>query len=197
MKPLPNMEECSETGSDTVSVSSSSSDFVYQKSLIGLGQIPNQVRRKVCSKGFEFTLMVVGGQDLGKSTLVNSLFLTDIYSKAFPGPSERTKETVEVTSTKVLLREGSVNLNLTVVDTPGFGYALDQRDCWKPIVNYIDGQFQEYLTAEKAVHRSAIDDKRVHCCIYFLSPSVRPLKPLDIECLLHLHNKVTTVLFDR
>lgn len=30
-------------------------------------------------KGFEFTLMVVGESGLGKSTLVDSLFDTDIY----------------------------------------------------------------------------------------------------------------------
>ena len=39
----------------------------------------SQVHRKSVKKGFEFTLMVVGESGLGKSTLINSLFLTDLY----------------------------------------------------------------------------------------------------------------------
>jgi len=46
---------------------------------VGFANLPNQVHRKSVKKGFEFTLMVVGESGLGKSTLVNSLFLTDIY----------------------------------------------------------------------------------------------------------------------
>jgi len=39
---------------------------------------------------------VVGESGLGKSTLINSLFLTDLYSSAYPGPSSRMKKTVKV-----------------------------------------------------------------------------------------------------
>ena len=37
-----------------------------------------------------------GESGLGKSTLINSLFLTDMYSNDYPGPSSRIKKTVKV-----------------------------------------------------------------------------------------------------
>lgn len=42
------------------------------------------------------TLCLSGESGLGKSTLINSLFLTDLYSPEYPGPSHRIKKTVQV-----------------------------------------------------------------------------------------------------
>ena len=96
---------------------------------VGFANLPNQVYRKAVKKGFEFTLMVVGESGLGKSTLINSMFLADIYNQEqHPGPSFRSKKTLSVENTKVLLRENGVNLTLTVVDTPGFGDAVDNNN---------------------------------------------------------------------
>ena len=41
-------------------------------------------------------LLLTGESGLGKSTLINSTFLTDIYNSDYPGPSLRGKKTVEV-----------------------------------------------------------------------------------------------------
>lgn len=38
----------------------------------------------------------LGEAGLGKSTLINSMFLTDIYSSEYPGPSQRIKKTLQV-----------------------------------------------------------------------------------------------------
>lgn len=160
---------------------------------VGFSDLPNQIHRKTVKKGFEFTLMVVGESGLGKSTLVNSMFLTDIYSDEYPGPSKRATKTVEVETTKVLLKEKTVNLHLTIVDTPGFGGAVDNSDCWHPIINFIESRYEEYLNAETRVHRTHIQDNRVHCCLYFIAPSGHSLKPIDVEFMLHLHDKVNII----
>ena len=83
--------------------------------------------RKAVKKGFDFTLMVVGESGLGKSTLINSMFLTDIYGEAAADPastenpnwSTKLPQTLNIQEQKVKLVENDVHLALTVVDTPG------------------------------------------------------------------------------
>jgi len=157
---------------------------------VGFANLPNQVYRKSVKKGFEFNLMVMGETGLGKSTLVNSMFLTDIYSEAHPGPSQRLKKTVQVETSQVLLKEGGVNLTLTIVDTPGFGDAVDNSACWQPVLQYVEQQYEAFLEAETKVARNPnMPDTRVHACLYFIAPSGHGLKPLDIEFMKQLHDK--------
>jgi len=161
---------------------------------VGFVNLPNQVHRKAVKKGFEFTLMVVGESGLGKSTLINSMFLTDIYSDKYPGPTKRAKKTVQVETSKVLLKEGGVNLTLTVVDTPGFGVAIDNSDCWESVLTYVESQYENFLEAETKVKRNPnMPDTRVHACLYFIAPSGHGLKPLDIEFMKQLHDKVNII----
>ena len=91
---------------------------------VGFANLPNQVFRKAVQRGFEFTLMVVGrynwiwpikgkfcsgifterwttwlisGQSgLGKSTLLNSLFMTDLYVEATYPATRQLPSTTEV-----------------------------------------------------------------------------------------------------
>ncbi|XP_042214713.1 septin-7-like isoform X2 [Homarus americanus] len=160
---------------------------------VGFANLPNQVYRKAVKRGFEFSLMVVGESGLGKSTLINSMFLSDVYSSDHPGPSHRVKKTVQVETTKVLLKENGVNLMLTVVDTPGFGDAVDNSDCWQPVTDYVETKYEEYLNCESRVNRTQISDSRVHCCLYFIAPSGHGLKPLDVEFMRRLHDKVNII----
>ncbi|XP_072317417.1 septin-7-like isoform X1 [Eucyclogobius newberryi] len=137
--------------------------------------------------------MVVGESGLGKSTLINSLFLTDLYSAEYPGPSHRIKKTVQVEQSKVLIKEGGVQLLLTIVDTPGFGDAVDNSNCWQPVIDHIDSKFEDYLNSESRVNRRRMPDSRIHCCLYFIAPSGHGLKPLDIEFMKRLHEKVNVI----
>ncbi|XP_018329121.1 septin-1 [Agrilus planipennis] len=161
---------------------------------VGFANLPNQVHRKSVKKGFEFTLMVVGESGLGKSTLVNSLFLTDLYpERIVPDAIEKGKQTVKLDASTVEIEERGVKLRLTVVDTPGYGDAIDNTDCFKAIIRYIDEQFERFLRDESGLNRRNIVDNRIHCCFYFISPFGHGLKPLDIEFMKQLHNKVNII----
>ncbi|CAB0041737.1 unnamed protein product [Trichogramma brassicae] len=161
---------------------------------VGFANLPNQVHRKSVKKGFEFTLMVVGESGLGKSTLVNSLFLTDLYpERVVPNATEKTNQVVKLDASTVEIEERGVKLRLTVVDTPGFGDAIDNSDSFRAIIQYIDDQFERFLRDESGLNRRNIVDNRIHCCFYFISPFGHGLKPLDIEFMKQLHGKVNIV----
>lgn len=91
------------------------------------------------------------------------------------------------------MKENGVNLTLTVVDTPGFGDAVNNSECWAPIIDFIETKYEEFLTAESRVHRKAMSDNRVHCCLYFIAPTGHGLKPLDVEFMQRLCDKVNII----
>ncbi|EUB62015.1 Septin-7 [Echinococcus granulosus] len=164
-------------------------------SYVGYSNIPNHAFRRAVRQGFDFNLMVVGETGLGKSTFINTLFLTDVYGPDYPGPSMKAKGAVKVRSTTVSLQEDGVTLRLSIIDTPGFGECVDNSECWKPIVDYIDARFDDYMTAEGRVSRDSrkIADTRVHACLYFLAPTGHRLKSLDAECLKRIQDKVNVI----
>ncbi|KAL0979252.1 hypothetical protein UPYG_G00182800 [Umbra pygmaea] len=165
-----------------------------EKQYVGFATLPNQVHRKSVKKGFDFTLMVAGESGLGKSTLVNSLFLTDLYKdRKLLNAEERINQTVEIIKHTVDIEEKGVKLKLTIVDTPGFGDAVNNNECWKPITDYIEQQFEQYFRDESGLNRKNIQDNRVHCCLYFIPPFGHGLRPVDVEFMKALHEKVNVV----
>lgn len=93
--------------------------------------------------GTDFDL---GEHGLGKSTFINTLFMTELYADR-PASARRKSEdwssiahefhpfglvhppkTVEIESRTVELEEKGVKLRLTVVDTPGFGDGMNSTE---------------------------------------------------------------------
>ena len=72
----------------------------------------------------------------------------------------------------------------------GFGDAVDNSNCWDPVISYVESQYESFLDAETRVHRVQMPDSRVHACLYFIAPSGHGLKPLDVEFMKRLHDKV-------
>uniref|UniRef100_A0A6Q2YGD9 Septin n=1 Tax=Esox lucius TaxID=8010 RepID=A0A6Q2YGD9_ESOLU len=159
---------------------------------VGFANLPNQVHRKSVKKGFEFTLMVVG--ECHTVLNLDCLVLHCRFSVICPMTTLRGIErTVQIEASTVEIEERGVKLRLTVVDTPGYGDAINSQDCFSTIIAYIDDQFERYLHDESGLNRRHIVDNRVHCCFYFISPLGHGLKPLDVQFMKAIHNKVNVV----
>ncbi|KAF9799363.1 hypothetical protein SFRURICE_012451 [Spodoptera frugiperda] len=166
-----------------------------ERDYIGFATLPEQVHRKSVKRGFDFTLMVVGESGLGKSTLINSLFLGDLYkNRKIPDAQDRIEKTTSVEKKTMEIEERGVKLRLTIVDTPGFGDAINCEDSWRVCSAYIDEQFRQYFTDESGLNRRHMQDNRVHCCLYFVPPWAHSLRHVDLEMMRRLHRKVNIVV---
>ncbi|WFD29604.1 Cell division control protein 3 [Malassezia sp. CBS 17886] len=161
---------------------------------VGFANLPNQVHRSSVRKGFTFTAMVVGETGLGKSTLINTLFNTNLV----PSGEERlagreSAQSVGIDTISADIEENDVRLRLNIIDTPGFGDFVNNEHAWDPIVQTIDARFDAYLEQENRVNRNQIVDARVHALLYFVQPTGHALRPIDLEFLSRVHNRVNVI----
>ena len=161
------------------------------KGIVGLDKLPQQVVNKALRLGFDFNILCVGETGIGKSTLIDTLFKTEFNSL----PAKHNQPDVTLNENTYRLKESSVQLRLTVVDTVGFGDQINKDNSYQPIVDYVDKQFERYLLEELKPNRNKLDyhDTRIHACLYFISPTGHSLKVLDLHTLKALDKKVNLV----
>lgn len=123
------------------------------------------------------TCSIQGDTGLGKSTLVSSLFMTDLYANeaVYDKNSTESSKTLSIVARSAHLEENGVRLRLTAVDTPGFSDTLNNKDHLEIIKDYVKKQLHQYYLNEMANERERkkMKDTRIHCCLYFLPPYLR------------------------
>uniref|UniRef100_A0A0N5C8D7 Septin n=1 Tax=Strongyloides papillosus TaxID=174720 RepID=A0A0N5C8D7_STREA len=163
---------------------------VNESEYVGIAGYTNQLFRHAVKNGFQFSLMVVGQSGLGKSTFINTLLQTDLSEyEGKPLPS-----TTKINERTFYIVENKIKLKLTLIDTPGFGNSINNSFCWKPIADFVDSRFAEYMDEENKIERKTkIEDKRIHLCLYFIPPSGHSLSEIDIKFMKKLHDKINIV----
>jgi cell division control protein 12 len=91
------------------------------------------------------------------------------------------------------LEEKAFKVKLTVIDTPGFGDYVNNRDAWQPIVEFLDDQHESFMRQEQQPVRADKQDLRVHACLYFIRPTGHSLRPLDVEVMKRLGSRVNLI----
>lgn len=148
--------------------------------------------RQLSQDGFRLKVMVVGESGLGKTTLIDTLFRTTVNLNSQVDTPKLNAKTVRIEKRECSIVEGGVSLNLSVIDTPGYGDAINNEDAWLPVLDYILVELQSYFEREQDVTRKGdVIDTRVHACLYFLAP--HRMKDVDVEFMKRLHQCVNLI----
>ncbi|WBW75565.1 meiotic (sporulation) septin Spn6 [Schizosaccharomyces osmophilus] len=142
-----------------------------------------------------FTVMLCGSSGTGKTTFCNNLFSSlvkppksvDNFKKV-----HKQKE-VHIDKTKATIEEDDFRLNLTVLDTVGFGDFINNKDCWEVVADYLDDQHEKYLLHDQQSLRMQRKDNRVHVCLYFIKPVPYGMLPLDVVAMKKLSKHVNII----
>uniref|UniRef100_A0A8C4UZU6 Septin 8 n=5 Tax=Neoaves TaxID=3078114 RepID=A0A8C4UZU6_FALTI len=158
---------------------------------VGFDSLPDQLVSKSVTQGFSFNILCVGETGIGKSTLMNTLFNTTFETEE----ASHYESAVRLRPRTYDLQESNVHLKLTIVDAVGFGDQINKDESYRPIVEYIDTQFENYLQEELKIRRSLFNyhDTRIHVCLYFITPTGHSLKSLDLVTMKKLDSKVNII----
>ncbi|EEB92482.1 hypothetical protein MPER_09000, partial [Moniliophthora perniciosa FA553] len=132
-----------------------------------------------------FNVMVVGGQDTGKTSLLRLMLETADISPAATVDQKMAvdrflrgapKATGNINTACIEICESRFDrVLLTVVDTPGLDYnegrELKLERQVNSIMRYIDSQYADTMSEESKVIRKSKGDQHIHLCIYLIDPS--------------------------
>eukprot|EP00835_Amoeboradix_gromovi_P001474 NODE_67_length_23829_cov_0.557059.p13 type:complete len:223 gc:universal NODE_67_length_23829_cov_0.557059:16186-15518(-) len=143
--------------------------------------------RRNARKVFQFNMIVVGRSGLGKSTFINCLGSKVIERQAYLSP------TLEIAPYHAELEEDGLKISLSVVDTPGFGDAIDNTAQFDQIMQYVEKQYDDFLAEESRIKRNPkFVDNRVHVCLYFISGG-HGLHEMDIQFMKLLSHRINVI----
>ncbi|KAJ3713203.1 GTP binding protein [Lentinula raphanica] len=158
---------------------------------------PNATRRRRSkAKGVGFTIMVVGASGTGRTTFVNTLCESEVLPhKDCNNPETAALETsISIKPVNVDIEEEGMRINLTIVDTPGFGDNVNNDLAFQEIVNYLERQYDDILAEQSRIKRDPrFRDNRVHCLLYFIPPTGHHLREIDVNLMQKLSHRVNVI----
>jgi cell division control protein 11 len=141
---------------------------------------PKLRRKKNVKKGIQFCLMVCGASGTGRTTFVNTLCQKSVLGHLdsddppyLDGDSTgESSVKIKPVTVELELDEEGTRVSLTIVDTPGFGDAVDNEAASGEISTYLERQFDDIIAEESRIKRNPrFRDNRVHVLLYFVQPT--------------------------
>lgn len=168
-----------------------------QRRGIGVSNLPNLIHNKYTDKGCTFNIMAAGSHGLGKTTFLNQFLGTKILELNPFKPRDNNlfwhiENVCNIQTSYVEILESDLVIRMNITEVDGIGDCIDNTNCWVPIVDFLEKNFEDYHNKFKKSVASQIEDKRVHLCLYFLEP-ISIIKNSDIEVLKKISKYCTVI----
>lgn len=118
-----------------------------------------------------------------------------LATNEFDASAAQEEPGIALTETKVeIVDDDGIRMQLSIIDTPGFGENLNNEMCYVEIENFLKQQFDLVLAEETRIKRNPrFVDTRVHCLLYFITPTGHGLRDLDIATMKRLSKYVNII----
>eukprot|EP01134_Creolimax_fragrantissima_P001904 CFRG1904T1 len=153
--------------------------------------LPDQNVNRRMLNDYSLSILLMGETAIGKSTLVDNLF----NAKLSGPPSDSFHKKVFVDERCHVVEERNIRLKVNLAEVKGFGDQIDCSNSLAPVINYIETKYEEYLAYELQACRTSSPwtDRRVHLCLYLITPNGRGLRNIDVDALKQLGKIVNVV----
>lgn len=153
----------------------------------GLSYLPSQRERISSINGGNFTILLVGERETGKTSFINSLFGSELINEYSAEKNDTGNGFIRFYRFELI--EDNIKLDLRVIETIDYGNSFNRNASWITLSKYVDDQFKSYLYQSQQPKRAAMVDSRIHCCIYFLNPVTKLISNLDLQSMKSLSGK--------
>ncbi|KGQ85213.1 hypothetical protein MEO_04140 [Candida albicans P94015] len=168
-----------------------------------------QIRhKKKLKKGINFNLLVVGVNDLGKKTFINTLINQPYYQINQPIPntshssiagtsnsefsensSNNNEFSIETNSFECCPRSIPIKLKISV--TNNFGFNVHNDSHGDTLLSFIENKHRAILHEELKISRNPnLQDNRLHLGLYFINANVKGLSKFDISMMTKICHRI-------
>uniref|UniRef100_A0A0N4Z728 Septin n=1 Tax=Parastrongyloides trichosuri TaxID=131310 RepID=A0A0N4Z728_PARTI len=161
---------------------------------LGIEILPHQYTNRKNRLNFNLNILCIGEIGIGKTTLIESLFNRKFDIK--PCNKEEIIDNIDLFENECCIDEDNVKCHLKIIESVGYGeHKINKNDGIKVIVKYIEEQFERYLKEEMKIKRKMEEykDTRIHCCLFFISPTGHGLRSIDIDTMKELSKRVNII----
>lgn len=155
-------------------------------------QLIKEAQMQRLNKPVNLNILIIGDSNIGKTSLINAMLLKyfGIVSSKLEKPSNL-RPTRTVAESNGSISSNELELRVTLIDTPGYGFFTTKEKWLEIMVELIIGKALDYKKIKKQVPKSLLEDNRVHAALFLIEGP--RCKETDLDLMYNLQKYISII----